>query len=156
MPTAIVSTVFRCHHATAAAASPASSFRLPASIRATPGSTKISAGITIAVSIAAGTCLSARASSGGISRRAKPGDERQPRAVVERADGDDHDPERQRPGSSREYPVGERCRRTMPMAPAQIIDRCIGIGSSDDRGDAGGNDDDDRRPVAQQWREQSR
>src|SRR5881296_1212827 len=67
---AMVSTALCRHHATAPATSAAISFALPGSRRSSPGVMKTTAGTTIAVTIATGTCLSARASSGGISRRA--------------------------------------------------------------------------------------
>src|SRR2546430_15643295 len=70
MPTAIVSTALCRHHAPAPATSAAMSLALPGSTRSTPGVMNTTAGTTIAVSIATGTCLSASASSGGMSRRA--------------------------------------------------------------------------------------
>src|SRR5438445_10345540 len=66
----MVSTALCRHHATAPATRAAISFALPASRRSSPGIVKTTAGTTIAVTIATGTCLSACASRGGISRRA--------------------------------------------------------------------------------------
>src|SRR2546428_6752576 len=67
----MVGTALWRHHATAPATSAAISFALAGSMRSSPGAMNTTAGTTIAVSIATGTCLSASASSGGISRRAK-------------------------------------------------------------------------------------
>src|SRR5262249_46462443 len=67
----IVSTALWRHHATPPATSAATSFALPGSRASTPDEAKTIAGTTIAVTIATGTCLSARARSGGISRREK-------------------------------------------------------------------------------------
>src|SRR5271165_1638998 len=70
MPPAIVSTVFCRHQAMTPATSAATSLALLTSMRKSPGDVKTTAGTTITVSIATGTCLSASASSGGMSRRA--------------------------------------------------------------------------------------
>src|SRR6185503_8676189 len=70
MPTAMVNSVLRQRQATTPATSAAISLTLPAPRASSPGAANTIAGTTIAVSIAAGTWRKARASSGGISRRA--------------------------------------------------------------------------------------
>src|SRR5271156_7042165 len=70
MPVAMVSTALCRHQATIAATSAAMSLALPGLSHRTPGGMNTTAGTTIAVSIATGTCLSPSARSGGISRRA--------------------------------------------------------------------------------------
>src|SRR6266568_5508448 len=71
MPTAMVSTALCLHQATPPATSAAITLALPGSMRSIPGAMNTTAGTTIAVSIATGTCLSAWARSGGMSRFAK-------------------------------------------------------------------------------------
>src|SRR5271170_7820970 len=70
MPLAMVSKVLCRHHATPPATSAAISLALPGSMRRIPRGMKTTAGTTIAVNIATGTCLSPSARSGGMSRRA--------------------------------------------------------------------------------------
>ena len=67
MPTAIVAMPLRVRQATAAAASAATSFGFVYEKASVPGAENTIGGTTIAISIAAGTKRSARATSGGIS-----------------------------------------------------------------------------------------
>ncbi len=69
MPAPSVLSVLRVNHATTAASTAAATFGVARSVARPCASTTI--GTMSAVSIAAGTYRSARASSGGIARRAK-------------------------------------------------------------------------------------